>query len=179
MIYRWRVIVVIFLVLFFCGFLSKLHGQTMGVSVITGGVVQFQFTSFQKIKNGIKYPGFTKLKIISVDPDVACKGWTLYCRSTSDAVLSDDGIPANGLSLDKLVITPHLESSSFPGSLTLIPFSLSNSLVKIAECTTVGLYDSKSAIISLDFSFAEGTGLIGVKPDYYYLDLEFKIVENP
>lgn len=152
----------------------------MGVSVVTGGVVQFQFTSYQKIKNGIQYPGFTKLKIISVDPDAACNGWTLYCRSTSGTVLSDDGIPANGLSLDKLVITPHLESSTFPGiPIVFTPFILSNIPVKIAECTTSGLYDTKSAIISLDFSFADGIGLIGVKPDYYYLDLEFKIVKNP
>lgn len=150
----------------------------MGVSVVTGGVVQFQFNSYQKIKNGIQYPSFTKLKVISIDPDAACKGWTLYCKSTSGFVLCDDGVTT--LPLSNLVIKPYLESSSFPGAPSVVdPFTLSGAFVKIADCTTSGLYNAKSAIIVLDFSFAYGTGLIGVKPEYYYLDLEFRIVKNP
>lgn len=150
----------------------------MGVSVVTGGVVQFQFNSYQKIKNGIQYPGFTKLKIISIDPDVACNGWTLLCKSTSGTVLCDDGVTT--LPLSNIVITPLFESSTFPGVTSVVtPFVPTGTFVKIADCNGAGLYDAKSAIIVLDFSFASGTGLIGVKPEYYYLDLEFRIVKNP
>jgi len=175
-----RYTVIVFFV--FCGSTTDLHGQiTMGVVVVSGGSVQFHFNSYQQIKDGISYPNFSKLKIYSVNLNPACKGWTLYCKSNS-LILSDDGVST--LPLDYVKVTPNLESSDFPGGTVIYPGFVLSDIGDgnvIAESTTVGLYDAKKAMIVLDIAFATSPGFVGlidVKSGYYYLDLEFKIVEN-
>ncbi len=179
-LYRLLIRYTVILFLLFCGSLKGLHGQTMGVVVVSGGTVQFQFNSYQKINDGINYLNYSRLKIYSINVDPACKGWKLYCKSNS-LVLSDDGF--SSLSLSYVKVTPKFESSDFPGGTVVYPgFILSDIGVGnvIAESTTVGLYNAKKAMIVLDIAFATSPGFVGlidVKSGYYYLDLVFKIEE--
>ena len=177
-LYRLLIRYTVILFLLFCGSLTGLRGQTMGVVVVSGGTVQFQFNSYQKIKDGISYPNYSRVKIYSINGNPACKGWTLYCKSTNSTILSDDGVST--LPLNYVKVTPHIESNDFPVYPTVYPgFILSASDDKIAESTSIGaLYDGKRAILVLDIAFATSSGLIDVKSGYYYVDLFFTIVEN-
>lgn len=185
---HWNITVLLFLFVFCCLSL-KLNGQiiTKRVGVVTGGQIQFQFNSYTSVKNGIIYSKYTKLKIYFDDIaqqlplilNPSSKGWTLYCRAMNPDILSDDGSPSLGLSTLKIV--PSIFSSVTPGDAVNGGFVLSNAGDGdwIARNLTVQSYYQTSMVIELDYYFASPAGLIGVAPGYYYLDLEFKIIENP
>ncbi len=178
---------VLLVMLVFCCSRMRLHGQivTRRVGVLTGGQIQFQFNSYNTIKNGIVYSKYTKLKIYfddiidnvpTLNPN--SKGWTLYCRAMNPVVLSDDGSPP--LLLTNLKISPNIVSASAPGDEVNASFLLTEAGNGdwIARNISVQSYRQTTMVIDLDYYFASPTGLIGVAPGYYYLDLEFKIIPN-
>ncbi len=149
------------------------QNTTSRLTIESGGSLNFYFNSLQKYQNGIKYTGWTRLRIYYNDTTVTGgigidSTWRLDVKALNSEFNGDAG---NTLDLNTL----ELEATGVTGVQGIKALSNSDvSLITKGVMTAPGTvtvfityYCGQSKTVS--------NNLLGEKPDYYYVDIVFTL----
>lgn len=152
----------------------KAQNITKRLRIISGGSVAFNFNSLKEYSSGKVLNNWTRLNIYYRDTsntggDGTSIGWRLLVRADA-TIQSDGGSPS--IPLDSIKINP---STSISGATTTnIKLSIDNQII-VEGGDTGALPVTGEIVITY-----ECCPLLGRKPDYYFVDLIFTLVEiNP
>ncbi len=150
------------------------------ITVISGSSVNFNFSSYTKLRDGISVPysnGWTTLEISFRKREVnngtspstvnyTDLPWGLYVRSTTADVQNDNG--GAGIELNRIVI------QTVGSSIGWQEIGINDK--KIAEQTT--LPTSKRIRIAYKCGVSPKPSVMGKPPGYYFTDLIFTLKKN-
>lgn len=160
-----------------------LSGQNISLRlrVVSGGNVSYIFNSLKKYEAGITYEDWTRLQIFFNDTtDVGgpgpSTGWELRVKATTSGIMSDGGNP--NLITKSIGIRPKISPGGNSASVELTDINLTDGFQTIVE--GVGKQNIKEEVfISYDCGVNPLYKILNNPPDFYYVDLEFKISARP
>ncbi len=169
-IYRLAVFVSIFL----CYSISPVISQNIHsrIRVQSGGSVAFNINSLRRYNIGMEYNNYTLLAISFNDTDEPDTKWKLEFKAREDLIYGDYG---SALNLDhiKIRVQDGGGSESLDGYIPVkTPITLTNSEQILVTGAPQGGFNELKLLIS--YQVTDGADpLLGQKPDFYFIDIEF------
>jgi hypothetical protein len=172
-LHRKIVIFILFLFQFAPGFNQQTF-TTSRIIVESGSTVQFQVHSLRRYKEGINLDRWTRLNIFF--KDTTDKGattsatWKLEVKSKYASMYGDNY--GRELPLKYLWLKVDFESGTEDLSLNIDPewFQLTNEYQVLVTDALQGRYK-----LMISYSLGTEEELMGQPPDYYFVELEFKL----
>jgi len=160
-----------------------LSGQNISLRlrVVSGGNVSYIFNSLKKYEAGITYEDWTRLQIFFNDTtDVGdpgpSTGWELKIKATTSGIMSDGGNP--NLDTELIEIRPKITAGGNSTNVNLTNINLTNGFQTIVEGDGNQII-LEEVFISYDCGVNPFYKILNNPPDFYYVDLEFKISARP
>jgi hypothetical protein len=148
---------------------------SINLKVLSGGNVSYIFNSLGKYESGISYEDWTRFQIYYNDTTEfggvgTSVGWDLQVRAITSGIVSDGGNPE--LDTETITIRPNISSCS--GCVGSTNVSLTN----VFQTIVIGdgnLSILEEVSISYDCGVDPAHKVLNKPPDYYNVDLEFRV----
>jgi hypothetical protein len=148
---------------------------TPRLRVVRGARLDFIFNSLVKYNNGVTYTDFTQLNIyyndtVGAGVPTPGAGWELTVRALQPEIVGD--ITSTVIELGSIVLNVKIDGVE-PGN----EYSLTTAPLVIASGNDPDIVDVNKVIL---ISYMCGTiessvNMMGLPPDYYFVDIEFNL----
>lgn len=151
---------------------SEAQNPYSHILVESGGYVQMNFNSLKKYNEGVSFENWTRLAITFTDTDDASAEWKLEFKANT---INIDGDYGNTLPLESIEVQVYDAggNNNLGSFVRSTAQDLDSNYITLVEGAPQGNFSDNKLFIS--YRIGLDTPLLGQPPDYYFVDVEFKL----
>ena len=165
----WQVILNVILFLFLSHGYALAQNPTGGITVESGGYMDFKIYSLNRYEGGLEYTSWSRLQIVFRDTTDGKQvdRWNLSFKANTSNFVSS--VPGREMPLDYVSIQV-TDADSLSSTATILsgPHALSDTYTDL-------LLDGDEGTYNLEITYRLDSAVIGRAPDYYNTELIFKL----